>query len=237
MINGTAVNLAPYFTGALLSTNTGGSKGASVNFLDGGGAAPLMMNMAANNVTSRQYFLLNHLYEFFGVLLGCSQQGGADYSSYEGRASQYEVHKFMQLGYGEITYFIQQVGLSAASFGVATEDVTAVGTALTNAFGFRCEPPTTIVPAQGPQLQSICADQSCPVSPGAVCASYNNTIPEPGNATSSTSGGTPTSTGTGSKTSGTSTGTSPPATVSKAAGATVAVSFAALAGGLAAMLL
>jgi len=54
MINGSAVNLAPYFTGMLLSTNRGGDSGVSVNFLDGGGAAPLMMNMAANDTTSNQ---------------------------------------------------------------------------------------------------------------------------------------------------------------------------------------
>ena len=53
-VNGTYVNLAPYFTGMLASTNMGGSSGVSVNFLDGGGAAPLMMNMAANDTSSNQ---------------------------------------------------------------------------------------------------------------------------------------------------------------------------------------
>ncbi|KAE9374029.1 hypothetical protein N431DRAFT_404510 [Stipitochalara longipes BDJ] len=237
MVNGTAVNLAPYFTGALASTNTGGSSGVSVNFLDGGGAAPLLMNMAANSTSSNQYTLITHLYEYFGILLGCSLQGGADYSTYQGDASQYEVHKFMQLGYAQVSYFVEQVGLSAASFGVATEDVMIVGTALMNAFGYKCEPPITIVPAQGAQLQSICDDDTCPLSPNATCAAYNSSIPAPSNATSIGSG-TATSTGTGSKTSatGTSTGTSP-ATVSKAAGAVAGLSFAAVAGGLAALFL
>ena len=54
MVNGTAVNLAPYFTGMLASTNRGGSMGVSVNFLDGGGATPLMMNMPANDTSSNQ---------------------------------------------------------------------------------------------------------------------------------------------------------------------------------------
>jgi len=52
--NGTAVNLLPYFDGALLSTNDGGPAGVSVNFLDGGGAVPLMMNMPANGTSSNQ---------------------------------------------------------------------------------------------------------------------------------------------------------------------------------------
>lgn len=53
-VNGTSVNLAPYFDGSLASTNNGGSRGVSVNFLDGGGATPLMANMAANGTSSRQ---------------------------------------------------------------------------------------------------------------------------------------------------------------------------------------
>jgi hypothetical protein len=54
MYMGTEVNLLPYFDGTLASSNRGGSKGVSINFLDGGGAAPLMKNMPANNETSNQ---------------------------------------------------------------------------------------------------------------------------------------------------------------------------------------
>lgn len=52
--NGTAVNLMPYFNGELKSSNRGGSAGVSVNFLDGGGAAPLQKNMAADDEKSNQ---------------------------------------------------------------------------------------------------------------------------------------------------------------------------------------
>lgn len=38
----------------LKSTNNGGSMGVSMNFLDGGGAAPLMNSMAANDMSSAQ---------------------------------------------------------------------------------------------------------------------------------------------------------------------------------------
>lgn len=51
--NGTSVNLLPYFDGGLKSTNQGGMASA-VNFLDGGGAAPLKMNMPASDTTSNQ---------------------------------------------------------------------------------------------------------------------------------------------------------------------------------------
>ena len=52
--NGTAVNLLPYFDGGLASNNRGGSSGVAVNFLDDGGAAPLMMNMPSNSNSSVQ---------------------------------------------------------------------------------------------------------------------------------------------------------------------------------------
>ncbi|KAH0550950.1 hypothetical protein GP486_007684, partial [Trichoglossum hirsutum] len=47
--NGTAVNLLPFFNGALYSTNNGESEGSAVNFLDGGGAKPLMMSKPADD--------------------------------------------------------------------------------------------------------------------------------------------------------------------------------------------
>ena len=53
--NGTMVDLLPYFDGTLKSSNRGGSSGVSINFLDDGGAAPLMKGMPSNgNQTSHQ---------------------------------------------------------------------------------------------------------------------------------------------------------------------------------------
>lgn len=53
-INGTDVNLLPYFTGELASSNRGGDQGVAINFLDDGGAEPLMKNMPANSDSSMQ---------------------------------------------------------------------------------------------------------------------------------------------------------------------------------------
>lgn len=53
MYNGVHVNLLPYFDGSLKSTNRSGVA-TSVNFLDGGGAAPLMMGMPSNDPNSNQ---------------------------------------------------------------------------------------------------------------------------------------------------------------------------------------
>ena len=52
--NGTTVNLLPYFDGGLESTNNGSDVGVAQNFLDDGGAVPLMMNKPANGTNSAQ---------------------------------------------------------------------------------------------------------------------------------------------------------------------------------------
>jgi hypothetical protein len=51
--NGKPVNLVPYFSGQDASTNVNGNATA-VNWLDGGGAKPLMNNTASNNTASNQ---------------------------------------------------------------------------------------------------------------------------------------------------------------------------------------
>ena len=52
-VNGEDINLLPYFNGELKSTNRRG-EASSVNFLDDGGAEPLLLNMPANTEDSRQ---------------------------------------------------------------------------------------------------------------------------------------------------------------------------------------
>jgi hypothetical protein len=71
---GETINLLGYFDGTLNTSNVGG-RASKVNFLDGGAAAPLALGQASTNVTSKQQFLMDHLYQAFGSLLGCSKQG------------------------------------------------------------------------------------------------------------------------------------------------------------------
>ncbi|KAF6830096.1 hypothetical protein CMUS01_07901 [Colletotrichum musicola] len=92
-------------------------------------------------------------------------------------------------------YFIQQVALAGASFGVAEDDLKAVGMALAQLFGLRCSPADTAIPEQGPQLQAICIADSCPISPNATCASY-----EPAMAPKNATGGGINATATGTTT-------------------------------------
>jgi len=85
----------------------------------------------------------------------------------------------MDLDINEVSYFIEQVGLAAASFGVAQSDVQYVGTALMNLFGYNCAPPAVVIPAQGQQLESICIAADCPIAPNATCSMYQNNITMP----------------------------------------------------------
>jgi len=205
MYNGVAVSLGQYFTGALNSTNRGGDSGVSVNFLDGGGAAPILEGKPANDTSSNQYKLFTHLYEYFGALLGCSAYGKTGYAAYDGNDSQYEVHKFMGLDENEVGYFNTQVGLSAASFGVTQDDVTIVANALNSVFNVKCAPAQTVATNQmTPELQSICIAESCPLSPNATCSSYP-AVPAPANVTTNGTSPNPSSSASASK-SGSATG-------------------------------
>lgn len=173
-INGTAVNLAPFFTGAAGRTSNRNGTAVSLNFLDGGGATPLLQNDLPTD-DSNQYYLLTHLYQYFGYLLGCSMQGMEGFSSYEGQTSMFAVHKYMYITNAQNTYFIQQVGLAAQSFGVANDDVTAVANSLDAAFNFRCLPAASIPSNATAAPQSICIADDCTKAANASCALYQQT--------------------------------------------------------------
>ena len=95
----------------------------------------------------------------------------------------------MALDSAQVGYFITQVGLAAASFGVAQSDVTLVGNTLVKVFDYRCAPPTIVIPSQGAQLQSICTANDCMISPNSTCSSYSAAIsPAVANSTLASSG-------------------------------------------------
>jgi len=108
---------------------------------------------------------LTHLYSYFGLLLGCTKVGTEGFPAYGGDASMYNVHKHMALDAYEVSYFINQVGLAAASFGVTQEDISYVGGALQALFGHRCAPAMSIVPGTGKELQAICLAVSSLLKP------------------------------------------------------------------------
>ncbi|KAK5130137.1 hypothetical protein LTR08_002436 [Meristemomyces frigidus] len=200
-LNGTPVDLLPYFNGGLASSNRGGVAGVAVNFLDDGDAAPLLMNKPANT-TSSQHKLLTHLYQYFGVLLGCTHIDAPAYPAYAGDTSMYQVHKFMDLDAMEIGWFISQVGLSAKSFGVADADVEYVGTALQTLFGHKCSAKLDVVPGADAELQAICIADECPLAANNTCSAYAAAA-KPKQVTSSATA-SDTATGTGATASSTS---------------------------------
>jgi hypothetical protein len=116
-------------------------------------------------------FLITHLYQFFGKLLGCSGYGQMGFPAYQGNPNMYEVHKYMNLDPNELGYFISQVGAAATCLGVASSDVTIVANVLMEYFGYRCSPPMAIT---GPVLpQSMCTDcDKCPYAQNADCSAY-----------------------------------------------------------------
>jgi len=118
--------------------------------------------------------------------------GQTGYPKYSGSNSMGDVHRFMDLNPYQLGYFITQVGLSAASFGVATADVTAVGTALGSLFGQRCSPDAMVVPGTPAAPQAICQDDSCPEAASPNCSEYGKAV-APMSATASSAGATPTS--------------------------------------------
>lgn len=166
-----------YFNGDLMSTNVNGMA-QSVNFLDGGGAAPLMQNMAANDENSKQYTLVTHLYQIFGSLLGCSMQNATTpLKSYMGNPSMSQVHRFMNLDHDEMNYFIQEVGRSATSFGVSQEDAMTVGNALNEMFNYRCLPPASLGDGLGEYSQSCCLADGCPTPENKNCTQSGMSFP------------------------------------------------------------
>lgn len=169
--DGVPVDLLGFFNGSMKIANRN-NQPASVNFLDDGGAAPLKQNMPANTQNSNQYFLLTHLYQFFGKLLGCSKEDTTGFPGYSGINGQFEVHKFMNISKPQMDYFITQVGLAALSFGVSKDDVTIVGNALNSTFGRRCSPPVAVIVEQGEHLEAICINPNCVLATSAVCAQY-----------------------------------------------------------------
>lgn len=172
-----SINLLPYFTGQTMTDNPQLVGGSGINWIDGGGVAALNQSLPAFNTSSKQYLLVTHLYSYCGALLGCSQISNATnatFPAYTGISRMYELHKFMNLTSSQINYFIQQIGLSASSFGVNDDDITTVANLLNSTFNVRCAKAQPVVTSD-PELQSICSIPSCPLAANNDCTLYGGT--------------------------------------------------------------
>lgn len=149
--------LAPIFAGAGPTTNRGGVA-VTINFLDG---------------ASNQRVLLEHLYQFFGSLIGCTAAG---FPVYGGVPDMLQVHRFMDIDKKENDFFITQVGKAASALGVTSADVTIIANLLDSTFNTRC--PKALTAADGVPAflvgtnPSICQNATCPLDadPDPACA-------------------------------------------------------------------
>ncbi|KAI1119776.1 hypothetical protein F5Y10DRAFT_283795 [Nemania abortiva] len=183
---GSYVDLGVYFNGALASANTGKDEGEAVDFLDDGGLAIARQSKPGNgNTQSNQYVFFTHVYAYFGTFLGCSTLGTPEFPPYAGKASMYEVHKYMDLNAAEMGYFIEQAVKGLISFGFSDPDAQFVNATLAGKFDKRCPPAEAIIPASaGPQLQAICVAPDCALSANDTCSVYGDvTAPAVANAT------------------------------------------------------
>jgi len=77
----------------------------------------------------------------------------------------------MDLDTAQNSWFIENVGLAAASFGVSQDDINTVATTLNGTFGYRCAPAVSLLPGAGPVYESICQNVTCPIAPNSTCGS------------------------------------------------------------------
>ncbi|KAJ9136887.1 hypothetical protein NKR23_g9480 [Pleurostoma richardsiae] len=183
---GEYVDLRGYFNGGFASTNTGGDHGESVSFWDDGGIAVALQTEPGNgNPNANQDRFYNHVYSYFGTFLGCSDIGSTELPAYAGKASMYEVHKYMDLNAAEMGFFIDQATRGLLSIGFTSADAQFVNTTLDKTFNKRCAPAAPVVPADaGPQLQAICVAADCALSPNDTCSAYETAVaPAVANAT------------------------------------------------------
>jgi hypothetical protein len=154
-------DLAKFFVGAGMTTNVG-DKPAMVNFIDIGAlplaTGPTFTYTDAQKI-SKQFILMQHLYQIFSQLLGCT----LGFPKYDGNPGMWTKHRFMGLTNAQNMYFITQVGAAAQSYGVSNADITIVATALITIFNRKNSPATAVNAYAGLTiaLQSCCQGPSC----------------------------------------------------------------------------
>ncbi|RAR13447.1 hypothetical protein DDE83_003178 [Stemphylium lycopersici] len=173
------VDLLGYFNGSKSSTNVNNAP-IGINWLDQGGTDPLATFLAGNaegldlEEGSNQYHLFGNFFVSFSHAFGCTLPPLPPPNT-SGPVSLAYAHKFMQLGYHQVGYFIDQLSLAAAHFGVSIQDVDTFRTSLNSRFNLRCAPAVPLGNSSPPELLSICQNPTCPLAvPVSDCAAYEN---------------------------------------------------------------
>lgn len=122
--------------------------------------------------------LFTHFFEAFSNIFGCSNFPPAAPTSTSGSnqtLSLAYVHKYMNLNYTDLGYFIDQLCLATTQYGFSEQDSQTLNTNLNSDYNAKCIPPVTLNPAIGPELLSRCQADNCPLAePNPDCAAYVN---------------------------------------------------------------
>ncbi|KAJ4164712.1 hypothetical protein LMH87_006374 [Akanthomyces muscarius] len=153
-IGNDVVYLRPYFDGTMNTTNLN-DQAVALNWLDGGGVAPLQAfingttNTADIKKGTNQYTLFTHW-----TLMPAY------------------VHKYMDLNKPKIAYFIRQITLASKFYGFSDADASSLELYMNNRYNNQC------APAELNMLNSICFAKDCPHAlPKADCNAYSTIKP------------------------------------------------------------
>ena len=120
--------------------------------------------------------LFQHWFSAFGHIFGCTDPPAMPPTS--GASQQLSlayVHKYMNLNYTDLAYFIDQLSLATVHYGFSKEDAMTLSNNLNSQYNVACAPPITLNPQQGPELLSLCQASNCPLAePSPDCALYQN---------------------------------------------------------------
>ena len=193
---------------------------------------PPTTNLANKHSYSRLF--INFLADF-GNAFNCSQPPPSPGSATGGgRLNLAYVHKYMNLTYTDLGYFIDQLSKTTTVFGFSDADSQTLNTKFNSLYNVRCAPPITLDPAEGPQLLSLCQDPSCPLAvPNTDCSDYVNLAANPVVSGTATTAIFPISTSTSPTSTGLTVSSSTPVSKAKlSAGAIAGVAIGAVAGAL-----
>ncbi|KAH8898086.1 hypothetical protein GQ53DRAFT_711142 [Thozetella sp. PMI_491] len=176
---GSDIDLLQYFNGSRSSTNVNNVP-IGINWLDQGGPDPLAAYLANETQTltftntSNQYHLFGNFFFAFSRAFGCTLPF-PPLPNTAGAVSLAYAHKFMNLEYNQLGYFIKQLAQASMYYGFSMQDADTFSTQLNSRYNVRCAPAVTLNPAQGPQLLSLCQNPTCPLAvPVSDCAAYVN---------------------------------------------------------------
>ncbi len=119
--------------------------------------------------------LFGNFFVAFSHIFGCTLPF-PPLANTSGPVSLAYAHKFMNLDFNQLGYFINQLTNAAIYFGFSTQDAATIGTHLNSQYNVRCAP--AVVVNNSPQLLSLCQNPTCPLAaPVSDCAAYQNLQP------------------------------------------------------------